>query len=303
MCRLFGFRSNSPSRVHPSLVTEQNSLRVQSLEHKDGWGIAYYNHSAEPDVAHGVGPAHHDPDFDRVSGLVSSHAVLAHIRLKSVGPVHLRNAHPFVFGRWAFAHNGTIRNFRRHRRALEAQIAPEHLARVRGETDSERCFYLVLTRLERALDGRSPAVIDVARAIAETMRFVSSVTDTPRVRPSTMNFMMTNGEILVASRRGRTLFFSERKRRDRHATVDAPKSGARLEQLVIASEELSGEDHWHELPEDSLIGTGPGLTLWLWSHGELSPGPALPKTQPITERQRAKSLRVRALAARTLKQR
>src|SRR6266498_2774273 len=103
MCRLFGFLSNVPARVHQSLVAEKNSLRFQSTEHKDGWGIAYYLRD-RPEVAHGLGPAHSDPEFERVSGLVSSHAVIAHVRLASVGAVHLRNAHPFTFESWTFCH-------------------------------------------------------------------------------------------------------------------------------------------------------------------------------------------------------
>src|SRR4051794_22785681 len=97
MCRLFGFRSNVTARVHRRLVAEKNSLRFQSNEHKDGWGIAYYQREL-PEVAHGLGPAHAGPEFERVSGLLSAHAVVAHVRLASVGAVHLRNALPFVHG-------------------------------------------------------------------------------------------------------------------------------------------------------------------------------------------------------------
>ena len=96
MCRLFGFRSAVPAAVHTALVTEKNSLVIQSREHKDGWGIAAYGLEPRPTVAHGVGPAHSDPDFHRVSSLVSSHTVVAHVRLASVGAVELRNSHPFL---------------------------------------------------------------------------------------------------------------------------------------------------------------------------------------------------------------
>src|SRR6478672_6083503 len=100
MCRLFGFRSNCAARVHPELVTEKNSLRAQSVEHKDGWGIAYYGADPAPQLAHGLGPAHSDPDFERVSSLVTAQAVVAHVRLASVGKVALENAHPFTYGPW-----------------------------------------------------------------------------------------------------------------------------------------------------------------------------------------------------------
>ena len=118
MCRLFGFRSLQRAAVHGSLVTERNSLREQSRKHKDGWGIASYVRDGPPEVAHGLGPAHQDPEFERVSGLLSASTVLAHIRLATVGAVTRENAHPFVSGRWAFAHNGTLCGFARQRERL-----------------------------------------------------------------------------------------------------------------------------------------------------------------------------------------
>jgi glutamine amidotransferase len=124
MCRLFGFRSAASERVHDALVLERNSLRRQSLEHPDGWGIASWQDSGVPLVARGLGAAHLDPEFERVSSAVQARTVLAHLRLASVGSVKLDNAHPFTHGRWAFAHNGTLHAFDRHRAAIEALIGP-----------------------------------------------------------------------------------------------------------------------------------------------------------------------------------
>ena len=42
MCRLFGFRSNVPSRTHRSLLEAENSVSRQAQRHKDGWGIGYF---------------------------------------------------------------------------------------------------------------------------------------------------------------------------------------------------------------------------------------------------------------------
>jgi len=250
MCRLFGFRSNQPARVHRSLVAEKNSLLQQSREHKDGWGIAYYAGRTAPEVAHGLGAAHADPDFERVSGLVSSHAVLAHVRLKSVGEVAMRNAHPFLRGRWAFAHNGTVRDFEQHQGEMEALIAPELLEELKGETDSERCFLLFLTHLQ----GRS-GIDAVADALRKTMDAVSRVTDRPDdQKPTSMNFMVTDGELLVATRWRRTLFFTP-----------SAEEGATVPQLVIASEELSAEHHWREVAEGELIGVDGGMAFRRWT--------------------------------------
>jgi glutamine amidotransferase len=269
MCRLFGFRSSLPAAVHPSLVTEKNSLLQQSREHKDGWGIAAYEEEARPLVAHGLGPAHADPDFERVSSRVSSRTVLAHVRLASVGAVERSNTHPFTHGRWSFVHNGTVRNFARHQLEVEALIRSDLHACLKGTTDSERCFYLFLTRLaaRQPLEGPS-RVENVAWALAETMGLVSALTDEPGGQRSSMNFLVTDGDVMVATRRHRTLFLSdtapETRRRPRHSHKGPPPPGTQLEQFVVASEQLSGEDHWHPVDEEELVGVDGGLILHRW---------------------------------------
>jgi predicted glutamine amidotransferase len=268
MCRLYGFRSDVPERVHQSLVREANSLRVQSHEHKDGWGIASYQDGPFPQVARGTGAAHADPEFERVSALVSSHAVLAHVRLASVGPVGMQNAHPFVYGPWAFAHNGTLQRFDRHVATLDALIDPDLRALIRGETDSERCFYLFLTLLRTRGSLERPDFLDVARTLVQTARAVVRITEVGATKPSSTNFMVTDGHLLVAIRRHRTLFYSERKRRGTRGRPPAP--GEQLKQLVVASEMLEGENHWHELPEEWALGVDASLRFYRWPFDELA---------------------------------
>ncbi|AGC46144.1 class II glutamine amidotransferase domain-containing protein [Myxococcus stipitatus DSM 14675] len=279
MCRLFGFRSSVPSAVHHSLVTQKNSLLIQSREHKDGWGIAAYSAAPMPLVAHGVAPAHSDPDFQRVSNGVSAHTVVAHIRLASVGAVELRNSHPFNHGRWTFVHNGTVRDFSRHHASIEALICPTLRAGIQGTTDSERCFYLFLTRLAaRHPIGQPVPVEGVARALAETMSLVSAITDTTETpQRSAMNFLVTDGEVMVASRRNRTLFVSLGDAFS--ATGTLPTSGTKLEQLIVSSEALCGGPHWTPVAEEDVIGVDASLVFHHWRVPELA-GDAVPPPTP-----------------------
>lgn len=270
MCRLFGFRSAVPAVVHPALVTEKNSLVIQSREHQDGWGIAAYGLEPRPTVAHGVGPAHSDPDFHRVSSLVSAQTVVAHVRQASVGAVELRNSHPFLYGRWSFVHNGTLTNFERHRKAVEALVGAQFRPNIKGTTDTERCFNIFLTRLSArgSIDG-SMRVEDVASALAETMGLVSAITDEPGQERSAMNFLVTNGEVMVATRRNRTLFISDGRRREANPTQ--LRQGERLDQLIIASEALCGDQTaWTELPEEEVIGVDGGLFVHRWRLSDLA---------------------------------
>jgi glutamine amidotransferase len=285
MCRLFGFRSVVPAAVHPALVTEKNSLLIQSRVHKDGWGIAAYGGEPLPLVAHGVGPAHSDPDFERVSSRVSSHTVVAHVRQASVGAVELRNSHPFLHGRWSFVHNGTLHEFGRHRAAVEALISPVFRPHIKGTTDTERCFYIFMSRLaaRHAIDRQVP-VEGVARALAETMTLVSSITDDAQGR-SAMNFLVTDGEVMVATRRNRTLFISTGPKRDR--AVGMPTPGAQVEQLIVASESLCGGPYWVPVEEEDVIGVDARLVFHRWRVPELAGTDLFPPVTPGTPRDAA----------------
>jgi glutamine amidotransferase len=218
-----------------------------------------------------VGPAHSDPDFHRVSSLVSSHTVVAHVRLASVGAVELRNSHPFLYGPWSFVHNGTLNDYERHRHALESLIRPDLRTNIKGTTDSERCFHIFLSRLSSRvrLDERTN-IREVARALAETMELVSAITDGQGPERSAMNFLVTNGEVMVASRRNRTLFISDGSR-----AVSPPAAllqhGARLNQILIASEALCGNHTaWNEVSEDEVVGVDGQLMLHRWRISDLA---------------------------------
>ena len=104
MCRLFGFRSVINSQVHSSLLHAENALHDQSQRHPDGWGIAYYLERV-PHLVKSSDTALNDQLFKRVSGVVSSHTVMAHIRKATQGEHTILNSHPFQYGNWIFAHS------------------------------------------------------------------------------------------------------------------------------------------------------------------------------------------------------
>ena len=70
-------------RLHDALVLERNSLRRQSLEHPDGWGIASWHDGGPPQVARGLGAAHLDPEFERISSAVQARTVARRSRASS----------------------------------------------------------------------------------------------------------------------------------------------------------------------------------------------------------------------------
>ena len=214
MCRLFGFRSVIQSQVHRSLVEADNALAVQSSSHPDGWGVAYYVDGA-PHLTKSASTALHDQLFKRVSGIVASETVVAHIRKATVGTNSVLNTHPFQYGRWVFAHNGDIPEFDRCRADLQAEIAPRLRRYILGETDSEVIFYLFLSRLQR--HGRlseKRMLDDVFGALQETIDIVRRVCDGDDApAPALLNLLVTDGQCIAAHQGGKELYYSTHKNR------------------------------------------------------------------------------------------
>ena len=258
MCRLFGSRSRDRGAVSHELFHGANALRVQSREHPDGWGLGWYD-AGVPRVVRSLTPAHGDADFEKVSHFVDARTVLAHVRKASVGRVAPENTHPFQHGPWLFAHNGTVPDWERVRGPLEARIDPALRPELRGETDSERCFLLFLSRLRRRCDVESADVESAAAALGETVALVREISERPGVDAST-TFLATDGRLMLACRRRRTLF------------VCSPAADAqgRCAYVAVASEDPGdpppgGKRAWRLLPEDALLAVDADLRLKLSS--------------------------------------
>jgi predicted glutamine amidotransferase len=263
MCRLYGFRSVIDSQVHRSLVNADNALAAQSARHPDGWGVAYYIDDA-PHVTRSSSTALHDTLFKRVSGVVSSQTVLAHIRKATQGEQTVLNCHPFQYGRWVFAHNGDIANFTERREALEAEIAPRLRRFILGDTDSERIFFLFLTKLER--HGRLSSnfgVEAVSDVLSETVEAVREVCDDEASgTKALLTLMATNGVTMAAVHGGKDLFWTTYKTRcpDReqcphYADVcEAPTQTGFVNHLIMSSEPVSDDNIWHPMTPNEVVG-------------------------------------------------
>ena len=249
MCRMFGFSAALPATVQQSLLLEPNALKVQSQEHPDGWGIGYYAEGQPtPRLVRSINCAFADAEFAQMATAVSARTVIAHVRRASCGPIALQNTHPFHHEQWLFAHNGTVSRFADIRAQLEAEIDPDLRAAVKGETDSERFFLLLLTRLRARVPLAAPCPVSVmGLAILETVALIHRLADVADGEPSSLTVILSDGLSLVAYRDGRSLHYS--------AAAPTPHpSGAPGSELMVASEVTSAERSWTEVPAKGLIG-------------------------------------------------
>jgi predicted glutamine amidotransferase len=269
MCRLYGFLATQPTRLECSLVAAQNALQTQSdrdtrgIRNADGWGIAHWV-GDDKEVIKSTMPAFADDQFAEIASDIWSEAAIAHVRAATIGNVSLNNTHPFTFGNWAFAHNGTIPAFEHPSTRLD--IGP--YGPPDGGTDSELAFLRMLTRMrEYGLDPGEPA--DGLEPMAElltdsVLELVDLSMRSGVMQQPKLNFIISDGRHLASSRWGNTLYWTYRKGvRDCAVcgTSHCPSADDHYRSVIVASEPLTDEN-WVVVPEGSVLGVEPGaLTL------------------------------------------
>lgn len=266
MCRLFGFRSAVPSRAHRSLTEAENALALQSENHPDGWGIGWFVDD-DAYVVKSANAAHACERFARASSRLASHTMLVHVRKGTVGHLDHLNAHPFRFGRWLFAHNGTLFGFDELRPWMQELCDEAFLPQILGDTDSEHLFYYLLSALtDNGVDrsGRRPSD---AAVVGDVVRRALNALDAEArrlglERPIT-NVLLTDGRLFVAHRAGMPLLMSTQK----HFCAEFERCpepskvcmepvrppGQPVNHLLVASEPIGDDNRWETVPDGATV--------------------------------------------------
>lgn len=266
MCRLFGFRSAVPSRAHRSLVLAENAVAAQSQQHPDGWGIGWFVDD-DAYLVKSATPAHACDRFQEISGRLRSSTFLVHVRRATVGAVDPLNAHPFRFGRWLFAHNGTVHGFSELRSWMDARTDPKLGMTRLGDTDSEQLFLFLLTRLAEAGVDPSGHLAAEGRAVCGALRtgLLTLAAESARrgLEAPTTNVLLTDGRVFLAHRSGIPLYAATRKRQCPEAdTCPIPDKGCldparpldgRVNHLLVASEPIGADDVWVPLDQGETL--------------------------------------------------
>ena len=281
MCRLFGFRSVLESKMHRSLLHAENALMFQSENHPDGWGVVYY-HDNCPHIIKSIETAVDDTLFQKVSGVVASKTVLAHLRKSTIGKNSILNTHPFQFGRWVFAHNGNIKNFDKLKDKLLNLVDSSLRSYLLGSTDSEILFLIFISEINKAL--KSPeahaSADDLKTIMKNSLKKITSVTgphskkDNDPPSETFLSVMLTNGSSMVAYNGGKTINYSTHKSScpDKkecpffnQTCENLPKefSGkTKVNHLILSSEIIQGANQWFSLPVGEMIGVDDSMNIF-----------------------------------------
>jgi predicted glutamine amidotransferase len=268
VCRLLGLNAGrEPVSASFWLVDAPDSLEVQSHRNVDGSGIGFFDPAGKPVIDKQPEPAFADQEFAREARQARSATFVAHVRYATAGGRTLANTHPFTMRGRIMAHNGGFGELGR----LEEQLG-SYLDLVQGDTDSERYFALITQQID-AHGG------DVASGIAAAARWIAT-----RLPVSSLNTIVAAaGELWALRYPGQhALHVIERPAgassppaalargsdppepglhaRSTTSSVHAPELHA-LPSVVVASEELDGEDGWRMLASGELVHVRPDLSV------------------------------------------
>ena len=259
MCRLFGMLSVKPSDAVKYILEDQCSLYVQSkIDPKrlqgDGWGIGFYMNGS-PILVKSEKPIY--IDYETLSSTVQqarSRIILAHIR-RAGNPrglprdkiISKENSQPFTFGKYIFAHNGTI--------TIPDELAEtlgEWRNKIQGLNDSEVYFWFIMKKMAEGID-LSAALKDLKATLEDLWRETRERYPDKRRPYIGLNIIISDGKNLYTYcgyeenyKASRSLCFG-----DQHA-FEMSYSLSK-EKLIVASEKTNREEDWKPLRSGELL--------------------------------------------------
>ena len=181
MCRVLAY-IGPELPLESLLLTPENSLVNQSLDPElhphlqlAGWGFgAWSEHLLKPEeplIYRRPKAAFYDDNAKGIIPSLQASTLLAHVRASSYDAAVVQadeNCHPFSFDGtpWIIAQNGALPNWRVLQRRLLAHCKDRYLKQMRGTTDTEFLYTMLLSLLE----GDSDA--DVKKAFEDMLRLI-----------------------------------------------------------------------------------------------------------------------------------
>jgi glutamine amidotransferase len=170
----------------------------------DGCGVAWWSLDGKRVfMFKTTSPAWSDKNLADIAAFVESHVIIGHVRAASRGSVvSFENTHPFRYGRLAFVHNGHIEGFGPLRRVFSTRLSEEAFSAVKGLTDSEHAFALLLTRLRDCGRAEPFAPAELVAAMRATIADILALLDEAGVVSgfTSLNLAISDGETVIVTR-------------------------------------------------------------------------------------------------------
>ncbi len=186
MCRVLAYIGPEIS-IESLLLGPDNSLINQSLDPElhpllqlAGWGFgAWSEHLLKPEeplLYRRPMAAFYDDNAKGIIPSLQASTLLAHVRAASYNSVTViadENCHPFSFKKtpWIIAQNGALPNWKVLQRELLSLCKNQYLEQMRGTTDTEFLYVLLLSLMENDSDeGVQSAFEEMLKVILQAMK-------------------------------------------------------------------------------------------------------------------------------------
>lgn len=232
MCRHLAYVGRAQT-LHDLLVAPEFGLHRQAWQPRmqkhgtvnaDGFGIGWWAGDPRRPVTYRRDtPMWGDPSLPSITTATASGAVIAAVRSATEGTAPgVESAAPFGDGRYLFSHNGRIEDWPDGVDELVADVAPTELLHLVARTDSALLWLMVQRALARGLAaGQALATVALAAGRCSAGRY---------------NLLLHDGEQIVATAAGDTLFFLQ----------DA-------DGITVASEPSHASDEWRPVADGSVV--------------------------------------------------
>lgn len=262
MARLFGLIGNRADLAGRVLEHETKALRVRASGTM-GWGLGFYQ-GGEVLIRRRPIDEREDIDVAKNAGDVRTDVLLGHVRSATIGNLRTENTHPFRYRQWLFAQTGTVDKFHIVHERLLANVPDFLRGDIRGETDAELVFHVVLSFLHDA--GRLHDGVVEPAAVRDALRSTKAMVDAMMAEvggaPLALNILMTNGEHMVGLHAGRPMAYLELAGKsdadmligdDTQLRRRAPEL-ARMHCVLLASDfDEAPAGRFKTLPENSVV--------------------------------------------------
>jgi glutamine amidotransferase len=195
-------------------------MRAGGIVNVDGYGVGWF---PGPVRYRRAGTLWSDANLRQLASTAST-AFLAAVRSATPGmPVADAACAPFTDGTWLFSHNGRVDGWPHTVAGLAKTLDVTDLLTMDAPTDSALLWAVLRRRLET---GKNPAqtLVELVREVADAA---------PKSR---LNFLLTNGEVLVGTTWTHALWVLQKG-----------------EGVTLASEPLDDDPGWREIPDRHVV--------------------------------------------------
>lgn len=247
--RLWGACASEAGILGAALGPSRLDLKLPGVGQAPmGWGIGFYQ-NGDPLVRKAPRESQADKDLHEVVAELRTDLLVGHVREPTVGSLRAENTHPFRFRQWLFAHSGTIGRFAEIRKRMTGAM-PSFLERsIKGETDSEVFFHLVLSFLydKRRIEDPGVDAALIGETLAEAVQMVDALeAEAGATEGSPYLLLLSNGYVILGLRRG--------GRGLAYMPYEAPgRAEVRPRAVLVACEETMRGSSWQTVPDRSIL--------------------------------------------------